>query len=75
MVTNDKEVWETLKCMRAHGWSRDLSNVKELEASNPGVDPRFLFVNHGYNLRPMEISGALGCRQLATPHYTTHPGP
>lgn len=64
VVTNDKEVWETLKCMRAHGWSRDMSNVKELEARNPGVDPRFLFVNHGFNLRPMEISGALGLRQL-----------
>lgn len=64
VVTNDKGVWETLKCMRAHGWSRDMSDVKELEAQNPGVDPRFLFVNHGYNLRPMEISGALGLRQL-----------
>ena len=31
---------------------------------NPHVDPRFLFVNLGYNLRPMEIQAAFGLEQL-----------
>jgi CDP-6-deoxy-D-xylo-4-hexulose-3-dehydrase len=30
----------------------------------PDIDPRFLFVNVGYNLRPMELSGAMGLVQL-----------
>jgi CDP-6-deoxy-D-xylo-4-hexulose-3-dehydrase len=58
------EDYDLLKCLRAHGWSRDLSNKKELEAKYSHMDPRFLFVNLGYNLRPMEISGAMGILQL-----------
>lgn len=47
--------------LRRHwnSWSRELSNKAELEARYPNMDKRFLFVNLGYNLRPMEISGQL----------------
>ena len=30
----------------------------------PNIDPRFLFVNLGYNLRPTEIQGAFGIHQV-----------
>ena len=50
--------------MRAHGWTRDMSNREELEAANPWIDPRFLFVNLGYNLRPTELQAAFGLVQL-----------
>jgi CDP-6-deoxy-D-xylo-4-hexulose-3-dehydrase len=53
-----------LKCLRAHGWTRELSNRAELERDFSNVDPRFLFVNVGFNLRPMEIQAALGIKQL-----------
>lgn len=64
VVCTDKEDYELLRSLRAHGWSRDLSNKAEFEKQNPKVDPRFLFVNIGYNLRPMEVQGALGISQL-----------
>ena len=36
-----------------------------MELENPDIDPRFLFVNIGYNLRPMEIQAAFGLEQLS----------
>ncbi len=56
--------YDLLKCLRAHGWSREQSNRVELERANNHIDPRFLFVNLGYNLRPMEIQAAFGLEQL-----------
>lgn len=59
------EDYDLLKCLRAHGWTRELSNKAEVEKLHPEVDPRFMFVNAGFNLRPMEIQAALGIKQLA----------
>jgi len=56
--------YDLLKCLRTHGWSREQSNREQIERDNPHVDPRFLFVNVGYNLRPMEIQAAFGLEQL-----------
>lgn len=65
VVTDDDELADLARSLRAHGWSRDMSNRDEIEAANPDIDPRFLFVNVGYNLRPMEIQAAFGQVQLA----------
>ena len=59
-----KDDWELLKCLRTHGWSREQSNKEELEAVNSNIDPRFLFINVGYNVRPMEIQAAFGLEQI-----------
>lgn len=64
VICQTQEDYDLLKSLRAHGWTRELSNRSELEAQYPEVDPRFLFVNVGYNLRPMEIQAALGLKQL-----------
>jgi len=64
VVCKTLEDYDLLKCLRAHGWSRNLSNQTLYEKQNPEIDPRFLFVNLGYNLRPMEIQGAFGLEQL-----------
>ncbi len=64
VVCQTQEDYDLLKCLRAHGWSRELSNKQELEKKYSDVDPRFLFVNMGYNVRPMEIQAALGLCQL-----------
>lgn len=53
-----------VRCLRAHGWTRHLTNRREVEARHPEIDSRFLFVNLGYNLRPMEVQGAMLCVQL-----------
>jgi CDP-6-deoxy-D-xylo-4-hexulose-3-dehydrase len=46
-----------LRAMRAHGWARDSLAV-------PGLDPRYTFIDIGFNLRPSEISAAIGLVQL-----------
>jgi CDP-6-deoxy-D-xylo-4-hexulose-3-dehydrase len=64
VVCRTPEDYDLLKCLRAHGWSRELSNRREIEEANSDVDPRFLFVNVGYNVRPMEVQAALGICQM-----------
>lgn len=65
MITcKTQEDADLLKCLRAHGWSREQSNKEIIHVENPKVDPRFCFINLGYNLRPTEIAGALGLCQL-----------
>ena len=64
IVTNDDDLYEYLKAMRAFGWVRDLREKESYSAANKGIDPRFLFVTHGYNLRPTEIQGAFGIHQI-----------
>ncbi len=64
VVCQSLEDYDLLKCLRAHGWSRELSNREEIERANAEIDPRFLFVNMGYNLRPLEVQAAFGHCQL-----------
>lgn len=68
VVCNDENDYELLKCLRAHGWTRYLKNKDRYEEMYPEIDPRFLFVNLGYNLRPMEIQAAMGSIQLKKLH-------
>ena len=64
IVTNNDEFAELLRCMRAHGWTRHLRNRTAVEAKHPEIDPRFLFVNTGFNVRPTELNAAFGFPQL-----------
>ena len=65
-VTNNEELYHILLCLRAHGWTRNLPDVNHVANKNT-VDrfgESFRFVLPGYNLRPLELSGAIGLRQL-----------
>jgi len=64
IVCNNNEDYELLKTMRSHGWSRGLKNQKKIEKKNHKLDPRFIFVNSGFNLRPTDISAAIGLNQF-----------
>jgi CDP-6-deoxy-D-xylo-4-hexulose-3-dehydrase len=64
IIANNEEDYDLLKCLRTHGWSREQSNREELESKYEHIDPRFLFINMGYNLRPMEIQAAFGLEQI-----------
>src|SRR5206468_836780 len=64
IVTDDDALYEYLKSMRAFGWVRDLKDKEKHASANSGIDPRFLFISHGYNLRPTEIQGAFGMHQI-----------
>jgi CDP-4-dehydro-6-deoxyglucose reductase, E1 len=64
LVTDDDHLADLARSMRAHGWTRDMSTRAEYEAATPWIDPRFLFVHVGYNVRPMELQAAFGLVQL-----------
>jgi CDP-6-deoxy-D-xylo-4-hexulose-3-dehydrase len=66
MVTTDSlELAETMISLRAHGWTRGLPNQNSVfNKSNNHWEDFFRFVLPGYNLRPLEISGAIGQIQL-----------
>lgn len=65
IITDDEELYHILLCMRSHGWTRNLP--KENHISNKSDDKfeeSFRFVLPGYNVRPLEMSGAIGLEQL-----------
>ena len=64
VVTDDSSLHDDLLSLRAHGWVRDRSDRAALAKRNPAFDDRFLFVMPGYNVRPMEMQGAIGSIQL-----------
>lgn len=57
--------YEILKSLRSHGWSRGLRNEKKIAMQNPKLDKRFIFYNSGFNLRPTDISAAIGLSQFS----------
>ena len=62
--TNNKNIIENLRIQRAHGWSRETENKLKFIKKYPDLDPRFIFVDLGYNLRPTEVQGAIASIQL-----------
>ena len=69
MVTcNTEDDYNCVRCLRAHGWTRHLTNRQQVEQLYPDIDSRFLFINVGYNLRPLEVQGAMLNVQLDKLH-------
>lgn len=64
LVTNNKDVFWLAYSIRAHGWSRFQPDKERLDQKYASIDPRFLFMNPGYNFRPLEAIGVLCWRQL-----------
>lgn len=66
VVTDDEEIYHVLLCLRAHGWTRNLPRFNKVtgEKSDNEFDEAFKFVLPGYNVRPLEMSGAIGSEQL-----------
>tara|TARA_B100000886_G_scaffold280139_1_gene204222 strand:+ start:191 stop:1381 length:1191 start_codon:yes stop_codon:yes gene_type:complete len=58
-----KQDYEIIKSLRSHGWSRGTAYEKKFK-SNKHLDKRFIFFNSGFNLRPTEVSAAIGLNQL-----------
>jgi len=66
VVTDDEELYHIMLSMRSHGWTRHLPKTNHVsgEKSDNPFEESFKFVLPGYNLRPLEMSGALGQAQL-----------
>ena len=64
-VTDDAELAQVMTSLRAHGWTRELPETNHVHDKNgEKFDDLFRFVLPGYNLRPLELSGAIGIEQL-----------
>jgi len=66
VVTDDEELYHILLSLRAHGWTRNLPKenfVSGTKSDDPFVES-FRFILPGYNVRPLELSGAIGLPQL-----------
>lgn len=65
VVTGDRELYEYMLSIRAHGWTRNLQQDSTIyqKKKNPFYES-FNFIIPGYNLRPLEMEGAIGLEQL-----------
>jgi CDP-6-deoxy-D-xylo-4-hexulose-3-dehydrase len=64
IATDDEDLAHVMISLRAHGWLREQPPHSRL---NVDIDPfmrLFRFVLPGYNVRPLEMSGAIGQDQL-----------
>ena len=69
VCTNDAEVGEMLRIVRANGWDRNLQPDQQIKWRNKSnikseFQAKYTFYDLGYNLRPTEITGFLGLEQL-----------
>jgi len=65
-VTDEEELYHILLALRAHGWTRQLPKKNKVcsTKSKDTFKESFRFILPGYNVRPLELSGALGTEQL-----------
>lgn len=65
ILTESERLAQTLRSLRAHGWTRDLPEKNFVhDKTGDAFEDLFRFVLPGYNVRPLEMSGALGIEQL-----------
>ena len=65
IVTDDQDLYDYMRSLRAHGWVRDIGNDSSLYTkSGDPFEDSFRFVLPGYCVRPLEMSGAVGQVQL-----------
>lgn len=66
IATDDEELYHILLSLRAHGWTRNLPKHNRICSTKSDVafDESYRFVLPGYNVRPLELSGAIGIEQL-----------
>jgi CDP-6-deoxy-D-xylo-4-hexulose-3-dehydrase len=65
ILTDDLELAHLCRSLRAHGWTRDLPADSPLfEKKNDDFYEAYRFILPGYNVRPLELSGAIGREQL-----------
>src|SRR3989339_83322 len=65
VLTDDREIYNLLKSLRNHGWTRDQDKDSPIfEKRDDDFFEAYRFILPGYNLRPTEIQGAIGNVQL-----------
>ena len=69
VATDDDELADMLRIVRANGWDRNLSAIKQLKWRKRFNVPnelqaKYTFYDLGFNFRPTEITGFLGTQQM-----------
>jgi len=66
IATDDEELYHILLSLRAHGWTRNLPKQNHVcgTKSDDPFEESFRFVLPGFNVRPLELEGALGVEQV-----------
>jgi CDP-6-deoxy-D-xylo-4-hexulose-3-dehydrase len=65
VLTDSKDDADYMRSLRAHGWVRELPDDSMLyQKTGNAFDDNFIFATPGYNIRPLEMSGAIGSVQL-----------
>jgi len=69
VATDDDDLADMLRIVRANGWDRNLSAVKQLKWRKRFDVPnelqaKYTFYDLGFNFRPTEITGFLGTQQM-----------
>jgi CDP-6-deoxy-D-xylo-4-hexulose-3-dehydrase len=65
VLTDDLELDHLMRSIRAHGWTRDLPPDSPLfERRGSDHFEAYRFILPGYNVRPLELGGAIGRVQL-----------
>lgn len=69
ICTDDEELGEMLRLVRANGWDRNLKahqqhRIRKKHGVTSEFDAKYTFYDLGFNMRPTEITGFLGQFQL-----------
>ena len=65
IVTDDKILYEYMLAIRAHVWTRNLPEDSTIYQKKDDLFyESFNFIVPGFNLRPLEMEGAIGLKQL-----------
>jgi CDP-6-deoxy-D-xylo-4-hexulose-3-dehydrase len=63
IACRDCDTADQLRILRAHGWLRNV-DCQRFDLAGYDVDPRYAFVNWGFNVRPTELQAGFGLHQL-----------
>jgi len=62
IICQDQTLSDLFRLLRAHGWAR---NTKYMHVEpQDDLDPRYMFLNWGFNVRPTELQAGFGLEQL-----------
>lgn len=65
ILTDNEELAHLCRALRAHGWTRDLPpDTKIYDRKGSDFFEAYRFILPGYNVRPLELSGAIGREQI-----------
>jgi CDP-6-deoxy-D-xylo-4-hexulose-3-dehydrase len=65
ILTDDYEIYSLCKSLRNHGWTRDQEDDSPIyDKTDDDFFEAYRFILPGYNVRPGELQGAIGLKQI-----------